>query len=197
MSRYRLLTFTLLSLILVFATACGGSSDDNAEATSPPAGQPSDVSPTSESSAGEGTSSSNGDEPEAFDLCALISREDVENIVGVTVGPGMSEEPAGGGGILFLGCRYEDDAITPVVTVGIIVSLNESDAEDLFEFGADQYPAVEGIGDRAYNSQPIDDITVLSGSYEISVGLYFVSEDDAAELEMARELAQLVIDRLP
>lgn len=63
--------------------------------------------------------------------------------------------------------------------------------------GAEQYEEVEGIGDRAIRSQPINDISVLSDRYEISVGLYLVSEDDDTEFEMAREIAALVVDRLP
>jgi hypothetical protein len=38
---------------------------------------------------------------------------------------------------------------------------------------------------------------VLAGRYELSVGLYFVSDDDEAELAMASELAAVALDRLP
>jgi hypothetical protein len=42
-----------------------------------------------------------------------------------------------------------------------------------------------------------NDMTVLAGRYELSVGLYFVSEDDAAGFETAREFAQVIVGRLP
>ena len=73
---------------------------------------------------------------------------------------------------------------------------DEDEARSFFEFGSEQFEAVEGIGDAAYRSE-IHEITVLHDRYEIDVTLYFVSEDDDEEFEMARELAEMMIDRLP
>jgi len=131
--------------------------------------------------------------PAEIDVCALLSQAEVEGIASVPIGAAAAEDPLPP----FFGCRYEDPDITPVITVGILAWDSPSDAESSFGFGADQHRAVDGIGDRAYRSQPIDDITVLQGRYEVSVGLYFVSEDEDTDFEVARQLAEIVIGRLP
>lgn len=129
----------------------------------------------------------------AIDACALLTKDEVEAVIGMPVGSPQPEESPPP----FSGCRYEEDGLTQIVSIGVVAWNDVDEAEASFEFGADQYAAVEGLGDRAYNSQPIDDVTVLAGRYELSVGLYFVSDDDEAELEMARELAATALDRLP
>jgi hypothetical protein len=128
-----------------------------------------------------------------IDVCALLTNEEVEAVIGMPVGAAQPEESEAP----FFGCRYEEDGLSQVVSVGVIMWADAQEAEASFEFGADQYPAVEGVGERAYNSQPIDDISVLAGRYEVSIGLYFVSDDDEAELEMASELAVVIVGRLP
>jgi hypothetical protein len=97
-----------------------------------------------------------------------------------------------GGAVLVVGRRISHRRPLPRGASG-----DPDEAEASFDFGAGQYPAIDGIGDRAYNSQPIGDVDVLAGPYEVSVSLYFASDDDAAELAMAGALAALVIDRLP
>src|SRR5690606_18873532 len=104
-----------------------------------------------------------------IDVCALIPREDVEAVVGAPVGAAAREDLPP----FFFGCRYEEDGITSTISLGTLVHENEDNAESSFDIGAENYEAVEGIGDRAYNAQPIQDITVLYGNYEVSVGIYF------------------------
>ena len=53
---------------------------------------------------------------------------------------------------------------------------------------------MEGIGDRAYDSRPIGDITVLKGKYELSIDVSASGQD---EFEVAKELAAKAVDRLP
>lgn len=129
-----------------------------------------------------------GETGEEIDICALVTQQDVEAAIGMPAGPAQPDSMPP-----FFGCRYELE--TDIVTVGVWVWDDADAAEASFEMVADQYPAVEGVGDRAYNS-PIDDLTVLSGRYEISVGL-FLSLDDADELAMASDVAALLIERLP
>ena len=133
-----------------------------------------------------------------LDVCTLLTHDEVEAAIGQTAGPpafiAMDESFASAG----LGggdCRFEADNITPVVSVSILAWADEEAAASSFDFGTD-YPAVEGPGDRAKRVQPIGDISVLVGRYELSVDLYFVSEDDDEEFEMARSLAELVVSRL-
>lgn len=142
--------------------------------------------------AGQVTSTDNVDDPLDLDVCTVLPGDDVADAIGKPVGAGRREDAAP-----YLGCRYEAAGSPQIVTVGVIPYPDAEQAEESFDFAADQYPAVEGVGDRAYNSQPIADISVLSGRYEVSVGLYFVDDDDARELTMARDLAAILLDRLP
>jgi hypothetical protein len=174
----------LVALPLLLAATLLTCSDDDDDAAEPGGGDGTATQQPRTSTGGTGVS---------IDVCALVTAEEIEAIVGEPIAEGEAEESAPP----FFGCRYESDDITRVVTIGVIAWDDADDAEASFDIGADQYEAVEGIGDRAYRSQPINDITVLSGRYEISVGLYFVSEDDDDEFEMAREIASTVIDRLP
>jgi hypothetical protein len=192
----------LTAALLVAVPGCGGDDGDDAtgvtaddtdaagtavDATGVDDGNGSAATDPATNGAGAGPAG------EEVDVCALVSQDEVAAAIGMPAGSAQAEEsPAP-----FFGCRYEDDGLTHVVSIGVIAWADSDDAEASFDFGADQYPAVEGIGERAYNSQPIGDVDVLTGRYEVSVSLHFVSDDDAAELAMARELAALVVDRLP
>jgi hypothetical protein len=182
---------TIAVLLALTLTACGAAGDPvDTDSTTP---TPGNGAATGQPDATAPPSVTDGPSSADIDACALVTQDEVESIVGMPVGaPEPEDAPPP-----FFSCRYEDDEILPVVKVSIIASESADDAVSLFELGADQYPAVEGLGDRAYRSQPIDEITVLAGRYELSVGLYFVSEDDDAEFEMAREIAELVLPRLP
>ena len=186
--------FTIGAAVLL--AACSG---DVARSDEPDGGTSGATAVTSPASApgatGTATSpaSAGGADLGELDVCALVSQEEVESVIGMPAGAAQAEEPSPP----FFGCRFEDDALTQVVTVGVISWDDEETAESSFDFGAEDYPAVEGIGDRAYNAQPVNDITVLAGRYELSVGLYFISDDDEVELAMARDLAALALDRLP
>jgi hypothetical protein len=186
--------FALPLFLATLLVACGGDDDDanDADATST---SPANAAATS--SDGGGAAGGAADDLEEIDVCALLTQAEVEAAIGQTAGPGAPEESFAEFGLGGGACRFEADDITPVVTVSVLAWSNEEDADASFSFGEDQYPPVEGIGDRAYRSQPIDEISVLVGRYELSVGLYFVSEDDDEEFEMSRQLAELVISRLP
>lgn len=187
------LTLAGAACVLLLA-ACSGddgsAGDDPGAATTPTAASSTTSAPTATVATTSGGDETAGGD---IDVCALVPGGEVEAVIGMPVGPAQRDDFED----LFYGCRYEEEALTQVVTLGVIAYEDAEEAEDSFEFGADQYPAVDGIGDRAYNSQPIDDITVLAGRYEVSVGLYFVADDDDTEHAMARELATLLLDRLP
>jgi len=190
--RSRYLWLSAAAAMLLFAACSGGDDSTTPGAGSPTAGATKAAGATSTAAPTSAATKETSDGG-ALDICALIPQKDVETAVGAPVGaakPDPSPPP-------FFGCRYEQDGITSVITISVIVHDDADDAKASFEVGADQYPAVEDIGDRAYNSQPIDDITVLDGRYEIAVGIYFGSDDNAAELKSAKDLAALVIERLP
>ena len=188
----------LAAALLVAASACGDDDGDDAVGITAAVDETdaegadtaaTDVEDTDVSGQTTDPSGAVGE----IDVCALLTKEEVEAVIGMPAGSAQPEESAPP----FFGCRYEEDGLSQMVSIGVLAWGDAEEAEASFEFGADQYPAVEGIGDRAYNSQPIDDLTVLAGRYELSVGLYFVSDDDEAELAMASELAAVALDRLP
>ena len=193
----RLALLTLLALLLA---ACGGDEGGGTEA---PTEDTATGATTSSPASAAGTTTAGTDvagpaaqasSAEDLDVCSLVSQDEVSEVIGTQAGaPQREDDPS----LFYYGCRYEEEDITELVSIGILAWADEGEAESAFEFGADQYPAVEGIGDAAYRSQPIDEITVLNGRYEISVGLFFVSEDDDEEFEMGRQLAEMVIARLP
>jgi hypothetical protein len=185
--------------LLVAASACGGDDAgdtpvvETTDADGAATATTDTETATTDADGSETTVASGSPAGDEIDVCALVTEEEVEAIIGMAAGPAQPEESAPP----FFGCRYEEEGLSQTVTIGLLAWNDADEAESSFDFGADQYPAVEGIGDRAYNSQPIDDLSVLAGRYELSVGLYFVSDDDEAELAMAIELAQLALDRLP
>ena len=190
----------LAAALLVAASACGDDDGDDAIGVTAPVdetdaeGAEIEATDVEDTDVRDQTTVANGSRAVGeIDVCALLTKEEVEAVIGMPAGSAQPEESAAP----YFGCRYEEDGISQMVSIGLFAWGDAEEAEASFEFGADQYPAVEGIGDRAYDSQPIDDVNVLVGRYELSVGLYFVSDDDEAELAMASELAALALGRLP
>jgi hypothetical protein len=190
----------LAAALLVAASACGDDDGDDAVGITAAVdetdaeGADTEATDVEDTDVRDQTTVANGSRAVGeIDVCALLTKEEVEAVIGMPAGAAQPEESAAP----YFGCRYEEDGLSQIVSIGVLAWGDAEEAETSFEFGADQYPAIEGIGDRAYNSQPIDDVSVLSGRYELSVGLYFVSDDDEAELAMASELAAVALDRLP
>jgi hypothetical protein len=125
-----------------------------------------------------------------IDPCALVTKAEAEAIVGESLG-----EPAVTITEMLAGCLYSTPDFDSV-NVDVLTYDSEDDAKSLFQMAIDinDYPEVEGIGDRAYDSRPIGDITVLKGKYELSVGVSTGGEDD---FEVAKGLAAKAVDRLP
>ena len=134
-----------------------------------------------------------------LDVCSLISKAEVDGILGQTTGDPVFNSMGDAGaaaGLTGGDCRFEATGVTPVVSISVLAWRDQDDAESSFSaFTAAE--EIEGLGDRAVNTQPVGDVSVLRGRYEISVDLYFVDEDDSVELGMAREIAEIVLSRLP
>ena len=184
----------LLALIATgaFVVACGGNED---EPSTPGTGG---ATPATGAASPTGTPvpPAGGEE---LDVCTLITKDEVEDILGQTAGDPIFSSMGGAGasaGLTGGDCRFEATGVTPVVSISLLAWSDEDDAESSFSLfnAADE---VDGIGDRAVSTQPVGDVSVLKGRYELSVDLYFVNEDDAADLEMASEIAVLVVSRLP
>lgn len=124
-----------------------------------------------------------------IDPCALVTKEEAEAVVGESLG-----EPVVTITELLAGCLYSTPDFDSV-NVDVLTYEDEDQAESGFQLAIDinDYPEIEGIGDRAYDSRPIGDITVLKGKYELSIDVS-AGEDD---FEVAKDLAAKAADRLP
>ena len=194
------LSFLALSGLLLLA-ACGGDDEEStpsatgtpaAAATQTPAGT--SAAEETQTPAGEETQISGATpEPSAgeIDPCALVTKEEAEAIVGESLGDPLVTITE-----LLATCLYSTLDFDSVY-VGVLIYDSEDNAEGGFEVALDinDYPEVEGIGDRAYDSRPLGDITVLKGKYELSVDVSV--EDTDADFETAKDVAAKAVDRLP
>ncbi len=128
----------------------------------------------------------------AIDPCALITQEEAEQALGVATGTGQPDNSPP-----LYSCSYETSTYD-LVQVILVVYDDNAQAQDAFQtaININGYPELSGLGDRAYNAQPILDIDVLSGRYEISIDISD-SSDDATQLQKAIDLAEVGLTRLP
>jgi hypothetical protein len=201
------LYFVALALgVAALVIACGGDDDADdpatgasATATSIPATSSSTGAETTGSTGATGSTAGQSGEAEELDVCTLVTQAEVEAILGQSVGAPNFTSMGAAGAAAGLGggdCTFQATGITAVISIGVLAWSDEDDAESSFGlFGSDE--EIEGIGDKAVNTQPVGDISVLQGRYELSVDLYFVNDDDDADFEMARQIAELAVPRLP
>jgi hypothetical protein len=190
-----LVTLFLLALSGLFLlAACGG---DDEESTPPSGGTRTPVS-TATAAATQTTAAGARETataaPQAsggeIDSCALVTKEEVEAIIGQPVG-----DPVVTTTELLASCFYTTSDLDGV-SLAVVTYEDEQAAESGFQLAIDinDYPEVEGIGDRAFDSRPIGDITVLKGKYELSIDVFASGQD---EFEIAKDLAANAADRLP
>ena len=200
--------FLLAISSLLLLAACGGG--DNKEATGTPSGTraPAATQTTTGTQAPAGTPSAGATQtpaaaatqaatpaPQAsggeIDPCALVTKAEAEAIVGESLG-----DPVVTNTQMLTSCIYSTPNFDSV-GVDVLTYNNEDDAKSGFQLAIDinNYPKIDGIGDGAYDSRPIGDITVRKGKYELSVD---VNTDDAeADFQTAKDLAAKAVDRLP
>jgi len=190
------LSFAALSGLILLA-ACGGDDESTATpggtrtaaATAAATGTRTAAAPASPRATQAATATAQASTGE-IDPCALVTKAEAEAIVGESLG-----EPAVTITKMLAGCLYSTPDFDSV-NVDVLTSDSEDDAKSLFQMAIDinDYPEIEGIGDRAYDSRPIGDITVLKGKYELSIDVSTGGEDD---FEVAKDLAAKAVDRLP
>lgn len=162
--------------LLVCLSACGGG-DDAANTHAAPA----------EGTAGTSTPGATAQVPE-FEPCGLVTRGELEGIIGKPVKePESSATPVAN--VTYYSCASDD------IHINVEAWTSAEDAQSSFEIGT-KYPEVEGMGHPAHNTQPVGDLDVLVGQYVLTIDL-FTNMDKAAQLEAAKQIAAIAIERLP
>jgi len=184
------LKILVISSMLVLAACSPGSSGVTQE---PITQEPVDiVEATAVAPAQESADSGGVPDGGAIDACSLITQAEAEATLGQPTGPGQPDDAPP-----IYSCSYQTTDFD-VVSVVVLIYDDASQALGGYQMAIDinGYPEISGIGDRAYNAQPIFDINVLSGNIEVSVDISDAS-DDATQLQNSIELARLALSRLP
>jgi len=181
-------------LVVGLAVACGGDGETEEPSTVAPP-QAIQESPTEEPEAtSEGQATEESEEEEVaggLDACELVTREEAEAVLGAPVGePTREDVPP------ISACSY-DTADFDSVSVAVVTFEDADQAEEVLQMAIDinDYPEISGLGDGAYDSRPIYDVTVRKGRYELSLDVSLEGGD--ADFEAAKGLAATAVDRLP
>jgi hypothetical protein len=183
-----------LSMLLFGLAACGGDSGSEKPAVvaSPQAtGAPSTAEPEATAESGPTEEPQDGETATGVNPCDLVTKGEAETALGASVGePKVEDTPP------VSACTYET-ANFETVQVVLTTFEDAGQAQDAFQSAIDinGYEEISGIGDRAYNAQPIFDISVLKGKYDVSIDLAL--PDDQDEMAVAEDLARTAVDRLP
>lgn len=189
--RFRIVFGLTVLIATVAFAACGGDDDDAGDAggnETPTATQDNGGGSETSAATDDGASDAGG---EAINTCELVTQDEAEGALGASVGEGTRQDIPP-----FYGCSYETDSFDQL-SVSVVVFPSSDDAEAAYELVIDMndYPTIDGLGDRAYDTQPIGDVTVQKGKYELSVDI--LTEDDEADFAAAKDLAKTALGRLP
>ena len=171
-------------LILVLATCA----PDTSSISAPEVGAEATASPTEGSQETQAPAPSNS----VMDPCALITQAEAEQALGKeTSGPEPGDTPP------VYSCSYETSDFD-LIQVVVVVYDDNTQAQTAYQMAIDfnGYSEISGLGDRAYNAQPIFDVNVLKGNVELSIDISD-STDEATQLQNSIELAQIALSRLP
>jgi hypothetical protein len=158
----------LLGALSVMSVACSGEQDGSAVS---------------------GSASDDSSAVEAFDACAIITREEAAAALGAPVAPGESSVA----NFTDYKCHWESEDGFGHITIDVLTG-NLAARTDWFEY-ADGQP-IDGIGDRA-KWDDIAGLEVLTSKYEIGVTGLHPQQDRSRRQEIFTELARTVLARLP
>lgn len=192
-----------LMVTLLIGSACGGDEGGGGEPTPFVSITADDETPGATDAADnpgdgatpEGDDSDSGDEdgdgdsqglPADFDVCTLLTMEEITGVIGVAVDDGEAfDSPP------FYDCQYFTDA------GGIDVQLfagTRDDVEFYFEIGHESDEKVDDVADGAYWDDDLNSLEVLSGNYTVAISSAGTGE---VSLEQAIDLAKAAIEHLP
>lgn len=192
--RWLLVLAAAMLATLVLFVACGGGDDLGSRDNDPTATEEQNGGDDGEATPDEGepTPDEGGDDDggdSEFDVCALVSEEEVADITGFDITGSTSDDfdP-------FFGCTYDYD----FGNISLSVYRDDRDVVETFYELTSDAEEVDGVGDRAQFIELFDQLEVLDGNYDITVSVFsFDSESEVDTLELDKELALLLLDRLP
>ena len=191
--RYALILGLLAMLVaaLVALTACGGGDGGEEE---PVATTPAGETPTQAPTVERLTPTPEGVTPEAaasptagINLCDLVTPDEVEEALGESVINTRDLDT--------VQCLY---STAPMTSVSIEQGSRQRFEEGIYGGDAPREP-VPGIGDEAaWFSEPAPRyLSVRQGDFYFQVGLLLPEVDSETQLEIAKELAAIAVERLP
>lgn len=199
-----------LAAFLALAAACGGDGDDDdgdseptAERTDEPdsgddeddgGGGDDEGAETDEPTPDEGDGGGGGDDgggdsgDEGIDVCVLLTTDEIEDALGESVNEGEAQnyDP-------FSSCYWSTESFNSV-SVSVLTG-DDASLEFYYEL-TDDAKNVEGIGDRAHWTD-FGSLEVLVDGYDVDVAVYNTDISDDEALEVAKDLAEIVLERLP
>jgi hypothetical protein len=191
------LRFPMLVLLVVALAACGGAPASDPAAGGGDAATPSpdatDTTDAGDDGSGDG---SDGGPTGDFNLCDVLSADEVSDIAGAEVAETMPADLQGVYSCNYLGA---DDAAIAGTTLAL--SAGEISAADLFRANesAEGSEPVDGLGDGAVmtgdENFPVLMVLVDDALYSLSV--LADNLDGAGKREATIEMARQSVDRLP
>ena len=196
----RILGFSAASILvpgaLLLLAACGGGGSNGQKSgstTAPPTKAATSAVATGVSSprAAASTQASTGE----IDVCALVTKAEVEAAVGTTV---LDPQPKHFPNYAY--CDFNDPAASGLrlVTASVVTGSSASDARDAFDMSkrnaSDPQP-VAGLGEDAFWDETLGTLNVVKGTYEVSVDVAPI--DNLDRLAAAKAVAAKVLGKLP
>ncbi|HSP86757.1 MAG TPA: hypothetical protein VLN45_01385 [Ignavibacteriaceae bacterium] len=130
---------------------------------------------------------------DSLDACSLISKEEVEKVIGQKL-----LEPKGEQAANLYTCTFNDpeSPIFQIVGVSIIVTTDNIQAKEILSIGRKNAASVENVkdlGEDAYWDKILRTLWIVKDKYEISIDV----TEDAGGFDSAKKLAIMILDRLP
>jgi len=176
--------------VAVLTAGCGGDDgggDGDGDATKPAATQQATQAATQPA---QPTSAA-----ESVDVCALVTKADVEAAIGAPVLDGKPDQAAN-----LYTCSFAEPEFANISAAGVavFVELREGEAKEVYDLAksnAAEVQPVDGIGDEAYWDSILNTMQVLSGKYEISIDV--ASEEGRDQVAAAKAIGSKAIAGLP
>jgi hypothetical protein len=187
MSRKR----SALVLAVTALAACGGQPRTPPGASpSAPARAAGDARPAADASPARIIPMAPPSSSVSLDACGLLTTKEVEAALGKRVGAGVPQSLPN-----VASCRWTAASGLESASVAVVAHEGPGRARASFKTAmkTNGYRSIPGPGEGAYAS-PMNDITVLTGRYELAVDVNLMDDDQAP---VARKLAGLAVARLP